>query len=305
MRVGHRLKPGAMSSPSFPCVEWPSDGKVDAAWACSLGEAMRAASECSGGSVANLREAVPADVAEALLTSCAALIARDGTVVDVDVNGLDEVVVVGDTHGQFHDALRLLELSGRPGVSRVVKGDALRSDEGQERNEEGTGAAAEYGGVGGGGSPAEAGGDAEDEDEDVDVDEDEDEEVTINRRPRAKGGAERAPAMAPATGGEDARQQQEAEALPSPKDAQGDSETQREESARSQCRTIVFNGDFVDRGAWSTELLLLLCAYKIACPRHTVLLRGNHESKFCTMCYGEAPAHARTNERTRPVMRCN
>ena len=65
-----------MSSPSFPCVEWPSDGKVDAAWACSLGEAMRAASECSGGSVANLHEAVPADVAEALLTSCAALIAR-------------------------------------------------------------------------------------------------------------------------------------------------------------------------------------------------------------------------------------
>jgi len=48
----------------------------------------------------------------------------------------------------------------------------------------------------------------------------------------------------------------------------------------------VFNGDFVDRGAWGVETLALLLAWKLACPAAVTLLRGNHESEFCVSCYG-------------------
>jgi serine/threonine-protein phosphatase 5 len=51
-------------------------------------------------------------------------------------------------------------------------------------------------------------------------------------------------------------------------------------------RTYVFNGDFVDRGAWGLETLALLAAWKLALPAHVHLLRGNHESATCTLLYG-------------------
>lgn len=48
----------------------------------------------------------------------------------------------------------------------------------------------------------------------------------------------------------------------------------------------VFNGDFVDRGAWGLETFLLLASWKLACPHHVFLLRGNHETALCSMVYG-------------------
>jgi len=48
----------------------------------------------------------------------------------------------------------------------------------------------------------------------------------------------------------------------------------------------VFNGDFVDRGAWGLETVLLLAAWRLAVPEGVVLLRGNHESVACTTVYG-------------------
>lgn len=48
----------------------------------------------------------------------------------------------------------------------------------------------------------------------------------------------------------------------------------------------VFNGDFVDRGAWGVETLTVLMAWKVAHPKHVFLLRGNHECEFCTEVYG-------------------
>ncbi|KAL9366097.1 hypothetical protein Peur_037296 [Populus x canadensis] len=51
-------------------------------------------------------------------------------------------------------------------------------------------------------------------------------------------------------------------------------------------RFFVFNGDYVDRGAWGLETFLLLLAWKVFLPQKVFLLRGNHESKYCTSVYG-------------------
>ncbi|XP_008799140.1 serine/threonine-protein phosphatase 7 [Phoenix dactylifera] len=54
----------------------------------------------------------------------------------------------------------------------------------------------------------------------------------------------------------------------------------------SEDRFFVFNGDYVDRGAWGLETFVLLLAWKIFLPHRVFLLRGNHESKYCTSVYG-------------------
>lgn len=54
----------------------------------------------------------------------------------------------------------------------------------------------------------------------------------------------------------------------------------------SEERAFVFNGDYVDRGAWGLETFLLLLAWKVFLPHRVFLLRGNHESKYCTSVYG-------------------
>jgi hypothetical protein len=48
----------------------------------------------------------------------------------------------------------------------------------------------------------------------------------------------------------------------------------------------LFNGDFVDRGSWSTEIALLLYAYKWLRPASFFINRGNHETDDMNRVYG-------------------
>jgi len=51
---------------------------------------------------------------------------------------------------------------------------------------------------------------------------------------------------------------------------------------------ILFNGDFVDRGDWSLEVLMVLFAFKLQNPTAVHFNRGNHESEMTNYQYGFA-----------------
>ncbi|KAI9661437.1 MAG: hypothetical protein M1829_006268 [Trizodia sp. TS-e1964] len=66
----------------------------------------------------------------------------------------------------------------------------------------------------------------------------------------------------------------------------------------SRTHYYLFNGDFVDRGSWSTEIALLLYAYKWLYPDAFFINRGNHETDDMNRVYGfEGECKAKYNDR--------
>ena len=148
-------------------VEWPCDGVITPAWARLLAATLDANSR-SGEPPKNLAKVFPKAVHEKLMKHVGAMLQAEPTLLRLRPPREAEVVVVGDTHGQLHDALKLMSIAGEP----------------------------------------------------------------------------------------------------------------------SETNWYVFNGDFVDRGAWGAELFAVALAWKAAAPRNVFLLRGNHECEFCTEVYG-------------------
>jgi len=56
----------------------------------------------------------------------------------------------------------------------------------------------------------------------------------------------------------------------------------------SASNPYLFNGDFVDRGSWGMENILLLYALKVKDPSSMHFNRGNHELIEANMIYGFA-----------------
>ena len=152
-----------MSSP----IVWPEGGAVTPEWAQRLASSLEANTR-GGDPPSSLARVFPRATHDALFDACGAILESEPTLLKLEPGPGVRVVVVGDTHGQLHDALKLIRLAGEP----------------------------------------------------------------------------------------------------------------------SPTNWFVFNGDFVDRGAWGAELFAVAMAWKVAAPRHVFLLRGNHECEFCTEVYG-------------------
>lgn len=54
----------------------------------------------------------------------------------------------------------------------------------------------------------------------------------------------------------------------------------------SASNPYLFNGDFIDRGSFSVEVIMTLLSWKVCIPNSFFMSRGNHETKNLNKLYG-------------------
>lgn len=54
----------------------------------------------------------------------------------------------------------------------------------------------------------------------------------------------------------------------------------------SKSNPYLFNGDFIDRGSFSVEVIMTLLSWKVLYPGHFFMSRGNHETAQLNKLYG-------------------
>ena len=54
----------------------------------------------------------------------------------------------------------------------------------------------------------------------------------------------------------------------------------------SEKHCLLMNGDLVDRGSWSIEVILTALSFKWLYPKYMFINRGNHEAKDMNRSYG-------------------
>lgn len=63
---------------------------------------------------------LPGDVLSAIAATVFSICKAEPTVLDINPRALGlKVIIVGDTHGQFHDVCRMLELAGQPSTDKI------------------------------------------------------------------------------------------------------------------------------------------------------------------------------------------
>jgi serine/threonine-protein phosphatase 5 len=73
----------------------------------------------------------------------------------------------------------------------------------------------------------------------------------------------------------------------------------------SRSNPYLFNGDFVDRGSFSVEVIVTLMAWKVLDPECMHMTRGNHEAQSLNKIYGfEGEVKAKLNMTVMDVFRC-
>ena len=55
---------------------------------------------------------------------------------------------------------------------------------------------------------------------------------------------------------------------------------------KTKSEKMLFLGDYVDRGAWGPQVMLMLLILKVNNPQNILCLRGNHETREVTEMYG-------------------
>ena len=109
-----------MAAGRIEAVQWPA--AVSSEWVVSLCGALEAASHAPAK---RLPRYLPAPVLLKLLTAATDALSADETLVQLQPPHGTRVTVVGDTHGQLHDVLRMFQLAGWPSPESlfVLNGD--------------------------------------------------------------------------------------------------------------------------------------------------------------------------------------